>query len=80
MECGTVGGWCGLAMGMTKEEASSFVKQQDFDETNLRPLFYPNLDQNRWNLITTEDAVKAIDNFLETGDPRWQNICPNFAF
>lgn len=37
-------------------------------------LFFPQLPPPMWNDITHEQAIQAIDNFLENGNPRWATI------
>jgi hypothetical protein len=68
--CGTaqcIGGACELLMGKHVEEHVFSV--------SLYPLFYP-WQVRDWNDITADKAVRAIDNFLMTGEPKWDEIMP----
>lgn len=70
--CGTIaciGGWAGLFMGMSHDEASDFVYEVGVD---LYPLFYPG--RVDYEKITPKQASQAIDNYLETGEPRWAEV------
>lgn len=70
--CGTVaciGGWMGLKLGMDERKARDFV-----DNPRLEKLFYP-YGIMSWGQITPSQAVRAIDNFLATGDPNWSQAC-----
>jgi hypothetical protein len=41
----------------------------------LYDLFFPHtIRETAWDDITAEQAVKAIDSFLETGDPNWEEV------
>lgn len=73
--CGTIaciGGWAYLiAHGFTATyEADDYVISMNMDYP-LYGLFYPSGD---WGLINTKMAIKAIDNFLTTGDPKWREL------
>lgn len=73
--CGTVaciGGWMAASMG---------IDQQDYVQStggSLRGLFYPpmmdDLEHADYEDITAEMAVKAIDNYLRTGNPFWREV------
>ena len=41
-------------------------------ESNPEELFYP--PYRDWNKIKPRHAIKAIDNFLMTGEPKWQEV------
>lgn len=41
--------------------------------SQLGRLFYPK-ETLAWDPITPAQAVRAIDNYLETGQPRWEEI------
>lgn len=65
--CGTVcciGGWM---HNITHTERSA----------SLGDLFYPDLgDEDAWDRVTPKRAVRAIDSFLKTGDPKWERVVP----
>lgn len=76
-ECGTfacIGGHMAQIMGMTEyEDIQPFVS----DHKELHELFYPDFDGDMdWDDITPTQAVMAIDNFLNTGDPAWNEVIP----
>lgn len=67
--CGTlacIGGWVALELG---EDPSEFVQSSHWD-TPLNKLFWDSVSGNE----TLEDAADAIDNLLETGDPKWSKV------
>lgn len=70
--CGTVcciGGDMSARLNIPYFGRSSYVSSHS--SPALRPLFYPKVDNSLWGDITPEQAVKAIDNFLKDGNPRW---------
>lgn len=85
LDCGAVrciGGW----MGHFKKIDESNYVEEDKSEA-LHDLFYPDLDfswssvlagrrggLNPYEKITTEQAVRAINNFLYDGEPRWIEV------
>lgn len=76
-ECGSVaciGGWMGAMMGMDHEESAEFVMRYE-DRGKFKTLFYPPAIYD-YALIKPTHAVKAIDNFLANGNPRWAAILP----
>lgn len=73
--CGTVaciGGWTAATMGLEPDEAAAFVMRYS-ERGKFSELFYPPpaIDYEK---ITPAQAVKAIDNFLRTGKPRWSSV------
>ena len=46
------------------------------DEHPLHRLFYPDIDESvmSWNDITPKQTIKAIDNFLVNGNPKWKEV------
>lgn len=76
--CGTVGcigGWMAMSMGMSTLAASDYV--HDTSPAALHPLFFPHgVDLFHWDRITPKRAARAIDNFIETGDPKWAQVVP----
>ncbi len=75
-ECGSIaciGGTMALIMGYNRAACAAYVGGQE--NPNLELLFYP--DESRdWDWITPKIAVKAIDNFLATGLPKWETLRP----
>ena len=74
-QCGTfacIGGHMAQLMGMTGyEEIQSYVSAHK----DLHELFYPDSEEDlNWDDITPTQAVMAIDNFLKTGNPEWNDI------
>lgn len=70
-ECGTVyciGGFMAMLLG---EYPYGFVSGKR--DTKIHELFMPSNVIN-WSEITKEQAIKAIDNFIESGDPRWKEV------
>jgi hypothetical protein len=62
-----IGGW----MEMRMREVLG-RKDVEVETTGaLHSLFYPPCN---WNNITTQEAVRAIDNYLETGHPKWHEV------
>lgn len=64
-DCGTVGCIGGTASALAKIGLKAMTD-------GLSDLFYPPFDD--WEKITTEESVQAIDNYLNTGDPNWEEI------
>lgn len=83
-DCGTVaciGGHCEILMGKTLEDTRSLEDAADWlglRKATAKELFYPRL-LKYWHLITREDAIKAINNVAEHGEPRWAEIRPDLA-
>lgn len=78
--CGSVaciGGTMGQIMGMSADEASSYVYQRDPEDSKepIAHLFYPPQKYD-FGKITPAQAIKAIDNFLATGKPNWDKVLP----
>lgn len=83
-DCGTVGcigGHMALIMGKTDNNAPHFcgpdLTATEYVETgrsdSLLALFYPPREYN-YKKITPAQAVKAIDNWLRTGEPMWHKL------
>ena len=79
--CGTVaciGGWTGAMMGMSPANAENFVTNYN-EGGKFHELFYPVYNSKltaHYGKIKPEHAVKAIDNFLATGNPNWMKVLP----
>ena len=74
--CGSVsciGGTMALIMGVCVRDIRDYVCSHEV----LRSLFFPS--GFNFNLVTAEQAVAAIDNFLETGAPRWSEVLGDSA-
>lgn len=89
-DCGTtacIGGWLYLIRhyngnvphivdANTVARANQFVNKEWFQNENehsrLGRLFYERLDRD----ITRAQGAQAIRNFLECGDPKWDEIAP----
>lgn len=75
-ECGTVGcigGWMAVCMGRAHPDL--FIGRDCSD--SLGPLFYPwkkNREGFEIHDATPAQAVRAIDNFLATGEPDWERV------
>lgn len=72
--CGSVaciGGTMGMVMGLNGNDSMTYVASRR--SPSLKVLFYPPEALN-WNSITPKRAVKAIDNWLAGGDPKWRSI------
>ena len=70
-DCKTVrciGGW--MAHYMAIPNVTGYVNFQN----ELHDLFYPDDVSVDWDDITPAQAVLAIDNFLDTGEPEWSTI------
>lgn len=76
-DCGTVGcigGWMAANMGLTPSQAQAYVYGFE-GRGKFNELFFPSVDNDTsYAKITPRQAVKAIDNFLKTGNPRWASI------
>lgn len=77
--CGTIaciGGWMDVALKHRAPNSHIDRLNTVLSPMSDRPidaLFYPS-SRIPWNELDTEMAVKAIDNFLEIGDPLWEEI------
>ena len=74
-DCGSamcIGGAMGQVMGRTVYDANRYVHGKSQSDP-LYPLFFPP-DRIDYDSITAEEAAQAIDNFLKTGDPHWEDI------
>jgi hypothetical protein len=78
--CGSVGCIAGsMAILMGHKQPMTYTNQ--FDQDSLRgkdkiaALFYPRApNAAMWSDITPKMAVRAIDNFLNYGDPKWGTV------
>lgn len=78
-ECGTVsciGGTMALIMG---EDPDDYVGKYGHGSIGgvFRTLFYPEVrgeTLHSFATITAKQGVKAIDNFLQCGTPRWERV------
>lgn len=86
-----IGGWMQVLMGLgnVKTRQKSLLQHPltdvqfylraklkcGEDSSALDPLFYPIVKDIAWDQISKTQAIQAIDNFLETGDPKWPEIC-----
>lgn len=82
--CGCIGGWMHLLMtnGLILPETlkgEDVVTAQEYVSDvfknpvhPLRELFYDRTGDD----VTPAQAVRAIENFLATGNPNWPSICP----
>ena len=78
-ECGSIGCIAGsMAMVMNNSYPQSYTIQfspdGDRGKEKIAALFYPRKSKVDWDLITPTMAVKAIDNFLNYGNPKWETI------
>lgn len=86
--CGTVGcigGNMAMLMGIKPHNYGTYVDERyardnlvDYNGNMIRspslaPLFYPPLGLN-WDKIGPKQAIKAIDNWLKTGKPKWNAV------
>ncbi len=75
--CGTfacIGGHMAQLMGMTEFNA---INEYVLGNDELHVLFYPDDRAGvDWDDITPAQAVLAIDNFLSSGDPEWNEVIP----
>lgn len=67
-----------LIMGKDEDD---FIAGVEYSEMAIYALFYPDSDtpavhddERDWEKFTTKQAVKAIDNFLYTGRPKWKKV------
>lgn len=65
-DCGTAGCLLGWARHF---RAHTF--RVDWKNEALSNLFQPDIDESRWDSITTAQAATALRNYLTHGDPRW---------
>jgi len=82
-ECGTtccIGGWMYHAMDRDRtgrsHTAGAYVNRDR--SPALKPLFHPpheEIDDMSYDDITPGAALAAIDSFLATGNPEWQQAC-----
>lgn len=84
--CGSIaciGGSMGQIMFADNETADVYVRTSRLNADDashahsavLHDLFFPNsLSSAGWVKITPRHAVKAIDNFLKDGNPRWLKV------
>ena len=82
-DCGSVaciGGWmAGALLNRATPAAAAREYVENGGETgDLYELFYPEGLEN-WDEILPADAVKAIDNMLAHGDPRWAQVRPDLT-
>lgn len=50
------------------------------DRGAMDELFYPYiLGKQNWRAITPAEAVKAIDNYVGTGNPSWEAVAPHLS-
>lgn len=71
--CGTtacIGGW--MAHFMKIDDEALFV-DEFMGRGKFNKLFWDNTEPD----TTPAQAAQAIDNFLETGDPRWDEVLEN---
>lgn len=72
--CGSVaciGGYMAMAMGVGgADEISDYV----YGRERLRTLFFPSKCGHIYEKITPKHAIKAIDNFLTSGAPKWRDV------
>lgn len=77
-ECGSVGcigGTMAMLMGMNSLNGIKFVHSHDIPGDRLKELFFPK-GVHDYSCITPALAVKAINNFLKTGNPSWRKVLP----
>lgn len=76
LSCGTVrciGGWVGHLLGQDSWNYCMNVFKTS--GKGLYSLYYPDIDEDvLYEEITTEQAAKAIRNYLERGDPDWEEV------
>lgn len=73
--CGTVGcigGWLAREMRYSIQDAEDYVTSTEVD-SKIRHLFFPprRID---YEGVTPIQAAQAIENFLRTGNPSWNEI------
>lgn len=72
LSCGTascIGGTMAMLMGVSPLD---YVREEK-QSPHLRSLFFPPIEYG-WNTITAKQGIAAIDNWLKTGDPKWEKI------
>jgi hypothetical protein len=85
-----IGGWAWVAQNLDKVErdgdffivpeehadaADNFVYRTKDYNKELGALFFPpGFSGAQYRAITMEQAAQAIDNYLETGDPKWDEV------
>lgn len=79
--CGTahcIGGWMYVFLKPSEvgyHDIWSYVQQGGCTRSQkLKSLFYPQTLNRKWGNITPAQAVRAIDNFLKDGFPRWRKV------
>jgi hypothetical protein len=78
---GCIGGYMALVMGVnSRSYVTDHIKWGHMAEPeacspSLTPLFFPPLGRD-WPSATPKVAVKAIDNWLKDGNPRWGDLLP----
>jgi hypothetical protein len=81
--CGTIGcigGNMAFIMGLEPDDYVSSIRQGTprGHSKALGPLFYPSREgtsiAGSYNTITATEAILAIDNFLNTGKPKWYAV------
>ncbi len=76
--CGSVaciGGTMAMIMCMEELDAKWYVSKKSSGA--LRRLFYPTDEPGvcvSYCHITAKQSIKAIDNFLTTGEPKWKQV------
>lgn len=77
--CGSImciGGSMDWLMGKPIVQGSNFYTRQH--DKPIHALFFPEeLNVGLWNKIKPKHAVQAIDNFLTTGKPKWEEVMDN---
>lgn len=74
--CGTVAciaGAIDVFNGLGKGSDATDYLEHKFKNLNLHELFYPN-EVFAYEAITPKQALEAIKNFEEEGDPMWDDI------
>jgi hypothetical protein len=83
--CGTtscIGGTMAIIMGLKPDEATTYVGTlagYGNHSQALTNLFFPSIRDGDgwdkgWSDITPDHAVRAIDNWLRDGRPRWRKV------
>lgn len=73
--CGTVyciGGFVALRHGKDWQEANSYVLRSH--SGGLKRLYFPYVVGTDWHSITREQAIHAVENYLQTGEPEWAEV------
>lgn len=76
--CGSIGCIAGtmaliMGIGVPATYVSKHFHDPEFNTRPIAKLFYPP-QRYDYSKITPKQAVKAIDNFLEYGNPKWASI------